>query len=115
MLEWIILVALAAMGIFSCMNAYSAKNIHGIWNAFKFSLMMIPAQLVGVMLLSYAFSEGYKYFNTRFWVISLVIALAAQTMGVIVPLLMLRQIPHKGEIVGLLLGFIGALIAVLWK
>ena len=115
MLELIILVALAALGIFSTINTYSAANIHGMWAVFKFSLLMIPLNFAGVMLLTYAFSEGYRFFSGRFWVISLVVALAAQTMGLIIPLLMLRQIPHRGEIVGLLLGFIGALIAVLWK
>lgn len=115
MIGWIICVILMAMSIFTIMNTYSAANVHGMWAALKFSVMMIPVQIFAVMLLTYGFNQGYKYYGDRIWIISFIVCLAGQIMNVIIPLLMLHQIPHKGEILGLMLVFLGVLVAVLWR
>lgn len=103
------------MSIFNVINTYSAVNVHGLMNAVKYSLVVAPVQIIGVILLSYAFNQGYKYFSDRLWVTPTIVAVASTTMQVIIGLLMVHQVPHKGEIIGIILCLLGALIAVFWK
>ena len=111
----IILCAISAMFLFNIMNQYSAKNIHGIFNALKYSIITLPLQVIAYLLLVIAFSKGFEYFESKYWVISLIVTFASYTTNLIVAYLMFHQIPVKGQFVGFVLMFTGAIIATLWR
>jgi len=115
MIEWIIIAAFIAMGIFQVTNQYSAKHIRGLFNSFKYSIYTLPLQIGAYMLLSFAFGEGFKYYSGRYWMISLIVTFASYAMNLIVAWIMFKQIPVKGQAVGFILMLIGIIVATLWK
>jgi len=112
---WIILSVIAAMGIFTCLNQYSAKNIRGVVNVLKFSIITIPLQIIGYTLLVYYFGEGFKRFSDNYWIVSLILTFVAYGLDLLIAYLWLHQVPVRGQAIGFVLMFIGAVIAVLWK
>ena len=104
-------IAFISMLTMNILNVYSSKR-RGIKDSLKFAIKYLPIQVIGYFGIVLVYVFGFQSFNNQYWPVSLMVVLSNYSTNLVAGYAVLKQIPTKGQIIGLTLIFIGALTAL---
>jgi hypothetical protein len=113
MIILIILLAFATMLSMSVMDIYGSKQ-KGTRQIVKFAIKLMPLQAISYVGMIMVFVYGFQALGEQYWLVALSMIVASYVSNLAAAYSILKQVPTKGQLLGLVLTFLGALIAILW-
>lgn len=93
------------------MQAKTYQDVLVFW----FSPKVLSLLMFGPLLLWFGVRNLFKYCNEEFWVAVLILVLLINVSTFAGRSMAAATLPHKGEIVGIIFVFLGAIISAIWK
>lgn len=93
------------------MQSATFGEVIRIW----FTPKILGLLTLGPLLLWYGVRNLFKYCNGEFWVAVLILVLLINIFTLTGRCMAAASLPHRGELVGIGLVFIGAIISATWK
>ena len=113
----VILFALAfvTMSIFYFLNTMAVKLLHTPIDVVLYVFYTSPVQYLAYVGIVWYFKKSFQHFNNRYWIASLLFTFANYIANVTMAFYVLEQVPTSGQVVGIILTFVGTAIAILYK
>lgn len=115
----VVLSLICMAGFYFCCGWLDAIQMQSVTYTEVLKLWFTPKVLgllsIGPLLLWFGVRNLFKYCNGQFWVAVLILVLLINIFTLSGRIMAANAMPHKGEIVGIALVFIGAIISAVWK
>ena len=93
------------------MQAESYRDVISLW----FTPKVLSLLTLGPLFLWFGVRNLFKYCNGQFWISVLILVLLINVFTLAGRCMAASTLPHKGEMIGIILIFIGAVISAVWK